>query len=237
MKSILVPNPGFEIYSATNDTDNANFAIAHFASNSTYYNSSHLRYYETGRYCLDWEGYAYCLRNRCWDSLGYDFFRGGARALGQYETTFDTANLTHSGMSSANLFIGDGKRNASYLWAKLKDTLCKGCEYRVSFYVYVTQGSNVIFPNIGLLFCRAPDSVDDNGDSKYFLRNIEPLKQGVWQKIEFNYVAMGYESSVYISKYNSTIKVKVLKKNQSMYYMSIYVDDVVVEKIEEEGEH
>jgi hypothetical protein len=230
----LVPNPGFEIYSATNDTVAINAVLGQPYSTGYYIPNDHLCYYFLGRYCLDWHGPVHgILRNRCWDSLGY--MDGKLTETLRFENAYDTAHLTHSGMSCANLFIRDSPNPSSYIYTSLKDTLCESCEYDISFYVYVTKASNVIFNNIGLVFKQdlGRDIQWDRSEeaAKFFLKSNEPLKQGVWQKVHYRYVAKGYESSILISKYKSKVRIKVLRKNEQDYAMSIYIDDIVIEKV------
>ncbi len=235
----LVPNPGFEIYTETNDTNAINTVLRQGRPNGVYIPNNYLSYDFFSRECPPWHGPKYgILRNRCWDSLGY--IMGKLVETLTFENAYDTAHLTHSGMSCANLFIRDDPNRSSYISVSLNDTLCEGCEYAISFYIYITQASNVIFNNIGLVsnpFMNDENRsrVDDKSDaSKYYLKSNTQLKQGVWQKLQYHYIAKGDEYCIAIGKYKSKERIKVLRKNEKDYAMSIYIDDVVMEKVMEE---
>jgi hypothetical protein len=66
----------------------------------------------------------------------------------------------------------------------------------------------------------------------YYLKNQKNLVQGEWMKLEFNYKARGNETGVEIGKYYIKKKIKPLKKKQNEYFMSIYIDEVSVERVE-----
>ena len=165
--------------------------------------------------------------------MGYS--SGTNKKISKFETNTDTPFLTHTGMSSVNLLIED---NNDYfvISSKLNDTLCLGCSYKISFFIYVTNGSNMIYNNIGLLF-NLPREMwnsqwpDKKEISKYYLKSKTKLVQGKWQKFEFEYIARGDEYWFTIGKYYTKNKVKPLKKKQSEYAMLIYIDDVSITKI------
>jgi hypothetical protein len=229
----LVPNPGFEIYSSSNDTSSF---IWDTNDGVSIPNMLNIRYGMFGRYALNWySNYDFgVLRNRCLDSLGNTNMIEPIKK--EHENIDDTLQLTHSGRSSANLTIVPGVDISTSLWTSLKDTLFGGCDYKISFYIYVTNASNVIFNNIGVVF-NLPDSAGilDEGSEKlalYYLKNEKNLVRGEWMKLEFNYRAMGDETSINIGKYYIKKKIKPLKKKQNEYFMSIYIDDVSVERVE-----
>lgn len=234
----LVPNPGFENYSATNDTNLINSVINQGSQNilSTPY-SLNIRYDFFGRYCLNWLGTnnIEVLRNRCPDSLGHIM---GVYHLSKYENENDTVNLTHSGSSSASILFSYNDYYYNALTIKLLDTLCEGCKYKISYYVYVTECSNIIFNNIGMIFNLPFNmwgvAMDEKSIAPYYLKYDKPLIQGKWQKIEFEYTARGDETGFGFGRYYSNIKVKPLKKKQPEYAMRIYLDDFSIEEIKEE---
>lgn len=232
----LVSNPSFEIYSPVNDTSLINSYLKFDSPTSLFTPYQNLRYDFFGRYCLDWFGTIGTLRNKCWDSLG--FFRAINQNISKYEEFSDTLMLTHSGMSSVNLLI-HSYDNYYEISSKLIDTLSLGCKYKISFYVYVTNGSNIIYNNIGILFNLPRDKWNDEfpdqeAISGYFLKNTTKLKKGEWQKIDFEYVARGDEYWFTIGKYNSVDKVKPLKSKQKEYAMLIYIDDISITEIQSE---
>ena len=97
----LVPNPGFEIYSGTNDTGFIKVALSQNLPINMFHGSNFkLTYDWFGRYCMGWNGSRGALRNRCWDSLGFKL--GKLEETLTFENAFDTAHYTHSGMSCAN---------------------------------------------------------------------------------------------------------------------------------------
>ncbi len=232
----MVRNPGFELYSATNDTFLINEAIRQGSQHSlSIPYPLNLRYDIFGRYCIDWYGNTGQLRNRRPDSLGYFI---GLYALSKFENLNDTSNLTHSGMSSSSILITDYGDYNSAISTTLIDTLCSGCKYMISYYVYVTKESNAIFNNIGLLFNQSWMLDETNPDkkiiAKFYLNNEKPLIQGKWQKVEFEYVARGNEFCFYFGTYYSKKKIKVLKKNQQEYAMLIYIDDFSIVEVQTE---
>ncbi len=221
----LVSNPGFEIYSSTEDTAMINNMIKQGGTIFFNISQSRLRYEIFGRYCIDWNGSTYALRNRCWDSLGLII----GKPLLTFENEFDTVNLTHTGMSSANLVFRPSPYLSSQIGAKLKDTLCKGCTYNISFNIYVTQKSNIILNNFGLIF--NPDyELSEKDQSKYFVKSNQKLKRGEWQKIEYSYVAQGNEIYFSFGKYWKNHEIHSRKRYKHLFFMSLYFDDIIIEK-------
>jgi hypothetical protein len=66
----------------------------------------------------------------------------------------------------------------------------------------------------------------------YYLKNDKNFIQGEWLRLEFNYKARGNETGIDIGKYFIKKKIKPLKKKQDTYFMSVYIDDVSVERME-----
>lgn len=231
----LVSNPGFEKYSSINDSLSINTTIIDGSNSSFSTTRFNARYDFSERYCIDWIGPPFSLRNRCLDSLG---FHEGKQKIEKFENKRDTSRLTHSGMSSISILFTDFWDASNIIGTALIDTLCEGCKYNISFYIYVTEESNVIFNNIGISFNLPKDVVTDPMPdikilSNYYLKHDKQLLQGEWQKIEYSYIARGDEIGFGFGKYYTSQKVKPLKKNQESYGMRIYLDDFSIVEVQE----
>lgn len=160
-----------------------------------------------------------------------DFFVSGTNFFGN--------QIAHVGKKYLGFYLhSESDKYCEYIAQELDNKLTKGEKYLISFYLSLSDNSDIAISSIGIAFTSEKkyyktkkrlklNSVNYEGDSV--------IKSNNWMKINLYYVATGLETNLIIGNFKDYKKYKVEKianrppKNFAYYY----IDDVTIYSIKD----
>ncbi|MGL4596012.1 MAG: OmpA family protein [Bacteroidia bacterium] len=151
--------------------------------------------------------------------LTTDFYAPGVSRGPQVEKRFPAANKAHSGNSFAGLYL-DAKWK-EYMRGTLTEPLEAGKNYRITFWVLLSEQSDIALYNLNLLFYKEYMCFEGSlGLSGYINQSIihgmEKAKtDGVWTQIALDYQAVGGEKYFILGYGGKEWRTKTVKKQRT----------------------
>ncbi|MFK7748376.1 MAG: OmpA family protein [Kordia sp.] len=158
-----------------------------------------------------------------------------------------------SGTALAGIYVYTERNYREYVQGTLKETLEKGKEYTVTFYVSLAELSTKATTDIDILFteeklkkcvhvkhCEKQIKPKKATDKKFYKVEIDRERfyreKLDWTKITFTYTASGFENFFSIGNFNSNRKTNLIKMQRAQEYefAYYYIDDVSVVSVESE---
>jgi OmpA-OmpF porin, OOP family len=203
----LVVNPGFEL---RDEIDSAN------VRQTDYFSTNHV----TG-WCTPLSNF-----------LTTDFFAPGVSRGAQIEKRFPAKNKAHSGNSFAGLYID--LKWKEYMRGTLTEPLQAGKNYRITFWILLSEQSDIALYNLNILFFKKYECAEEllgftNMVSECSIYGTEKAKNdGTWTQIALDFQAVGGEKYFvlgYRGKEWRTKSVKAHKAGSDLPFAYYYFDD------------
>ncbi|WP_298509859.1 OmpA family protein [uncultured Kordia sp.] len=160
---------------------------------------------------------------------------------------------SRTGIAHAGIYVFTEKNYREYVQGTLKETLEKGKEYTVTFYVSLAEKSTKATTDLDILFTE--EKLVKCYHSNYCEKQIKPKKATDkkfrkveidrerfyreklgWTKISFTYTASGFENYFSIGNFNSNWKTNKIQiqRAQEYEFAYYYIDDVSIASVDSE---
>lgn len=160
---------------------------------------------------------------------------------------------SRTGIAHAGIYVFTEKNYREYVQGTLTETLEKGKEYTVTFYVSLAEQSTKATTDLDILFTEEklkkcyrynscekqikPKKATDKKFTKVEIDRERFYREKLgWTKITFTYTASGFENYFSIGNFNSNRKTNLIKMQRAQEYefAYYYIDDVSVASVESE---
>jgi len=158
---------------------------------------------------------------------------------------------SRTGIAHAGIYVFTEKNYREYVQGTLKETLEKGKEYIITFYVSLAEKSTKAISDIDVLFTEeklikcyhanyCEKQIKPNKATNKKFQKVEIATEQVyreklgWTKISFTYTASGFENYFSIGNFHSNRKTRTLQMQRAQEYefAYYYIDDVSVVTLE-----